>query len=417
MGYTGFDECAVMFRVCYIPDRPWKYLPQGILEQIHWRKMKSDRSAALLLMGVAILGIVIANSPIGPAFLDLKHSYIGFESIGLKLSVEHWVSDLLLATFFLVAGLELKYELSIGVLSKPASALVPVLAGIGGVVVPALIYVAFNWGTDYLGGWPIPTATDIAFALGILAIFGRGLPKSARVFLLALAIFDDLVAILIIAIFFTSDVQAQWLVAAMVIAAVHVVAEKYKKLPINYVRVVTFLLLWYTVYQSGVHATIAGVVLGLIIPAKKTHSLVAKIQPWTNSVSLPAFAFFAVAIALPTFDGAFSSVFVGIAVALPVGKLIGITALAVLANRLAAKPDRLDLEPLDFLAISGLAGVGFTVSLLMTNLAFVDTQYIVAEATLAVILGSMLAMGFGAWLSQLRGRYYMRKHREENAAS
>jgi NhaA family Na+:H+ antiporter len=166
-----------------------------------------------------------------------------------------------------------------------------------------------------------------------------------------------------------------------------------------------------------VHATIAGVVLGLIIPAKKTHSLVAKIQPWTNTVSLPVFAFFAVAIALPTFDGAFSSVFVGIAVALPVGKVIGITALAVLANRLAAKPDRLDLEPLDFLAISGLAGVGFTVSLLMTNLAFVDTQYIVAEATLAVILGSMLAMGFGAWLSQLRGRHYMRKHREENAAS
>ena len=377
--------------------------------------MKSDRSAALLLMGAAIIGIVIANSPFGPAFLDFKHAYVGFESIGLSLSVEHWVSDLLLATFFLVAGLELKYELSSGVLSKPASALVPVLAGIGGVVVPALIYVAFNWGTDYLNGWPIPTATDIAFALGILAIFGRGLPKSARVFLLALAIFDDLVAILIIAVFFTSDVEALWLVAAAVIAALHIVMEKYGKLPINYVRILTFILLWYTVYQSGVHATVAGVVLGLIIPSKKTHSLVAKIQPWTNTVSLPIYAFFAVAIALPVFDGAFSSVFVGIAVALPVGKVLGITALAILANRIAAKPDRLDLEPLDFLAISGLAGIGFTVSLLMTNLAFADTQYIVAEATLAVILGSLVSMAFGGWQAQVRGRYHMRKRREEEA--
>ena len=377
--------------------------------------MKSDRSAALLLMGAAIIGIVIANSPFGPAFLDFKHAYVGFESIGLSLSVEHWVSDLLLATFFLVAGLELKYELSSGVLSKPASALVPVLAGIGGVVVPALIYVAFNWGTDYVNGWPIPTATDIAFALGVLAIFGRGLPKSARVFLLALAIFDDLVAILIIAVFFTSDVEVLWLVAAVVIAALHMLMEKFGKLPINYVRVITFILLWYTVYQSGVHATVAGVVLGLIIPSKKTHSLVAKIQPWTNTVSLPIYAFFAVAIALPVFDGAFSSVFVGIAIALPVGKVLGITALAILANKIAAKPDRLDLEPLDFLAISGLAGIGFTVSLLMTNLAFKDTQYIVAEATLAVILGSVVAMAFGGWLSQVRGRYHMRKHREENA--
>lgn len=377
--------------------------------------MKSDRSAALLLMGAAILGLVVANSPFGPSFLDFKHSYFGPESIGLSLNVAHWTSDLLLATFFLVAGLELKYELRSGILSKPSTAFVPVLAGIGGVVVPALIYVWINWGTDYINGWPIPTATDIAFALGILAIFGRGLPKSARVFLLALAIFDDLVAILIIAIFFTADLQGQWLLAAAVIAGLHIVAERMRKIPINYVRVATFLLIWYTVYQSGVHATVAGVILGVIVPAKRTHSLVEKIQPWTNTVALPVFAFFAVAIALPTFDGAFSSVFVGISVALPVGKIVGITLLAILANRLAAKPDRLELEPLDFMAISALAGVGFTVSLLMTNLAFVDTEYIIAEGTLAVILGSLISMAIGASLAQARGRYYMKKHREEKA--
>ena len=366
-------------------------------------------------MGAAILGLVIANSPFGPAFLDLKHAYIGIEALDLKLSVEHWVSDLVLATFFLVAGLELKYELSIGVLSKPSTALVPILAGVGGVALPAIIYTAFNWGTDYMVGWPIPTATDIAFALGILAIFGRGLPKSARVFLLALAIFDDLVAILIIAIFYTTDVRIEWLFAAAVVLAGHSLAERFQKLPIHYVRVATFLLVWYAVYQSGVHATIAGVALGLIIPAKKTHSLVGKIQPWTNTAALPLFAFFAVAIALPTFDGAFSSVFTGIAIALPVGKIIGITAFAVLANRLANKDSRLELEWLDFAAVAGLAGVGFTVSLLMANLAFTEIPYILAEATLAVIVGSLLSMGFGAWLSQARGRYYMKKHREENA--
>jgi NhaA family Na+:H+ antiporter len=377
--------------------------------------MKSDRSAALLLMGAAILGLVIANSPFGPAFLDLKHAYVGIEALDLKLSVEHWVSDLVLATFFLVAGLELKYELSIGVLSKPSTALVPILAGVGGVALPAIIYTAFNWGTDYMVGWPIPTATDIAFALGILAIFGRGLPKSARVFLLALAIFDDLVAILIIAIFYTENVKIEWLLAAALVLAGHSLAERFQKLPINYVRVATFLLVWYAVYQSGVHATIAGVALGLIIPAKKTHSLVGKIQPWTNTAALPLFAFFAVAIALPTFDGSFSSVFTGVAVALPVGKIIGITTFAIVANQIASKDARLELQWQDFAAIAGLAGVGFTVSLLMTNLAFTNQSDILAEATLAVILGSLISMGFGAWLSQLRGRYYIRKHREENA--
>lgn len=368
--------------------------------------MKSDRSAALLLLAAAILGLVLANSPIGGALLDLKHASIGFESLNLTLTVEHWVSDLLLATFFLVAGLELKYELSIGVLSRLSTALVPVVAGVGGIAIPALIYSAFNWGTEYMIGWPIPTATDIAFALGVLAIFGRGLPKSARVFLLALAIFDDLVAISIIAIFYTDDVALEWLFAAALVLAAHAIAERIPKLPIVAIRFISFGLIWYAVYQSGVHATIAGVALGLIIPASRAHSLVGKIQPWTNTVSLPVFAFFAVAIALPTFEQQISSVFTGIALALPVGKIVGITVFAVMANLLADKAARLSLHPLDFAAVAGLAGIGFTVSLLMTNLAFENIPEIRAEATLAVIVGSLLSLTFGAYLSQLRGRYY-----------
>jgi len=368
--------------------------------------MKSDKSAALLLLGAAALGLILANSLIGPWLLDLKSTYIALEPLNLKLTVEHWVSDLILATFFLVAGLELKYELSLGVLSRFSTALVPVVAGVGGIMIPALIYSAFNWGTPYMVGWPIPTATDIAFALGVLAIFGRGLPKSARVFLLALAIFDDLVAISIIAIFYTDSLAMEWLFAAALILAAHAIAERIPKLPIVAIRFASFLLVWYAVYQSGVHATVAGVALGLIIPATRAHSLVGKLQPWTNTIALPLFAFFAVAITLPTFETEISSVFTGIAIALPVGKIVGITLFALAANAIAQKDARLPLQLPDFAAVAGLAGIGFTVSMLMTNLAFESIPEIRAEATLAVIVGSLASLAFGAYLAQLRGRHY-----------
>jgi NhaA family Na+:H+ antiporter len=239
-----------------------------------------------------------------------------------------------------------------------------------------------------------------------LAIFGRGLPKQARIFLLALAIFDDLVAITIIAIFFTSDLEPSWLLAAIAVAVVHFMLEKVKKLPLNLIRVVSFLLLWYFVLQSGVHATVAGVMLGLIIPARKAHGLVAKIQPWTNSVVLPLFAFSAVAIAIPTFDGSSSSVFLGIVLGLPMGKIVGITLFALIANALASKEAKMELKALDFLAVSALAGVGFTVSLLMSKLAFEEHPELAAEATLAVILGSVISMFIGAVVSQSRARHY-----------
>ena len=368
--------------------------------------MKSDKSAALLLLGAAALGLILANSLIGPWLLDLKSTYIAIEPLNLKLTVEHWVSDLILATFFLVAGLELKYELSLGVLSRFSTALVPVVAGVGGIMIPALIYSAFNWGTPYMVGWPIPVATDIAFALGVLAIFGRGLPKSARVFLLALAIFDDLVAISIIAIFYTDSLAMEWLFAAALILAAHAIAERIPKLPIVAIRFASFFLVWYAVYQSGVHATVAGVALGLIIPATRAHSLVGKLQPWTNTFALPLFAFFAVAITLPTFETEISSVFTGIAIALPVGKIVGITLFALAANAIAQKDARLPLQLPDFAAVAGLAGIGFTVSMLMTNLAFESIPEIRAEATLAVIVGSLASLAFGAYLAQLRGRHY-----------
>lgn len=373
--------------------------------------MKSERSAALVLLGAAVLGLVLANSPVGQSLLDFKHTYVGIEALGIKLSIAHWASDLLLAVFFLVAGLELKYELRLGSLSKLSTALVPVMGGIGGIAVPALIYWWFNRGTEYMVGWPIPTATDIAFALGILAIFGTGLPKAARVFLLALAIFDDLVAITIVAIFYTDDVKVEWLFVAALVATAHALFERMSKLPINWIRLATFLILWYSMYQAGVHPTVAGVLLGLVIPAKRVHGLASKLQPFTSSFALPVFAFFAVAIALPSFTGEFSSVFTGIAIALPVGKIVGITVFALIANHLAQKESRLDLTALDFMAIAGIAGVGFTVSLLMANLAFRTNETVLAEATLAVIVGSLASMAFGAALAQQRAKHYRRLRR------
>lgn len=366
--------------------------------------MKSERGAALLLMTAAIVGLLVANSPFGPNFLEFKYSYFEIESLNLKLTAEHWVSDLVLAVFFLVAGLELKYELRIGILSKPATAVIPIAAALAGVIIPSGIYVLFNLGNpEYLVGWPIPAATDIAFALGVLAIFGRGMPKEARIFLLALAIFDDLMAILIIAIFFTADLQAQWLIFAALIAAAHSLAERSNKLPINLIRVITFILLWYVVFQSGVHATVAGVLLGLIVPAKKAHGVVNKLQPWSNAIVLPLFAFFAVAILLPTFDTAPTTVFTGITVALPLGKAIGIAGVAVLLNAWVAKESRLPLDKGEFLGISLLAGIGFTVSLLIANLAFTGNDRLLAEATLGVILGSIISLFLGAIVIKIQG--------------
>lgn len=368
--------------------------------------MKSDRGAALALISAAVLGLLLANSPFGPWLLQAKEFTLGPESLGLELSIEHWIKDLLLAVFFLVAGLELKYELRSGVLSRPATAMVPIVAALGGVLVPALIYFWFNSSGAGVQGWPIPTATDIAFALGVLAIFGRGMPKEARVFLLALAIFDDLIAILIIALFFTSNLKPVWLLVTAVAAAVLAYTEKISRFPHNTSRVVLFVVLWYSVLQSGIHPTIAGVLMGLVISAKRANSLIDRLQPVTNAFVLPVFAFSAVSIALPQFSQSPSSVFLGIVLALPIGKTLGIALFALIANRLASKEAKLALGAFDFVALGAIAGVGFTVSLLMTQLAFVNSPQLLAEATIAVVIGSLISMGLGAILITARVRHY-----------
>ena len=369
--------------------------------------MKSERNAAIIMMTAAMIGLVLANSPFGGPLLDAIAYKLIFDLIGIQITVGHVVSDLFLAVFFFVAGLELKYELKIGTLSSPKKAMVPVIAALAGVVVPSAIYAYLNWGTIGIVGWPIPAATDIAFALGVLAIFGRGMPSAARIFLLALAIFDDLIAISIIAIFYTTKLEPSWLIASAFIAAIFRFAETSKFANKWLIRASFGMVLWYTIYQSGVHATVAGVVLGIIIPAVRTHAVINKVQPATNFFILPLFAFTAVAVVMPTMAGESQPVFSGIFFGLAVGKVVGISIAAVIANMLLDPKDRLPLTLLDFIPLGLLAGIGFTVSLLIAHLAFIDNRELYAQATLGVLLGSFVAMALGGATLWFRGRWHL----------
>lgn len=393
MGQSHFlNPAGHLFRVC----------AQVCFEGVKCENedMKSDRGAAVLLMGAAMLGIILANSPFADAIFQVKETEFSF--LGVNLDAEHLVSEFLLAIFFFQAGLELKYELRLGALSNIRAAMIPIVAAIAGVLVPAFIYLLINPSGPGTAGWPIPTATDIAFALGMLAIIGRGLPSSARVFLLALAIFDDLIAILIIAFGFTDDLQLPWLAAAVVLVFVLRVIENFTRKNLWMVRVLGFLGAWWLVHQSGVHATIAGVMLGLVIEAKSAHRTANMIQPITNSFILPVFAFSAVSITLPTEFGDGVGVLVGIAVALPLGKILGIVLAAVIMNRLTAEEYRLKLGWLEFSIVAALAGIGFTVSLLLAKLAFYDLPSYQTDAVLGVLLGSLASMAIAAALSKFR---------------
>ncbi len=370
--------------------------------------MKSERNAALVMLGAALTGLLLANSPFGEPLLDTIAFKVNLDFLSINITAGHIVSDLFLAVFFFVAGLELKYELRIGTLSSPQRALVPLIAAIAGVVVPSGIYAYFNWDSEGIVGWPIPAATDIAFVLGILAIFGRGMPKEARIFLLALAIFDDLVAISIIALFYTTNLEPLWLLASAALAIGFRFAEKARYKNKWLVRITFGLVLWYTVYQSGVHATIAGVVLGVLIPAARTHGAIAKVQPATNFVILPIFALTAVAVVIPTMTGDSNQVFTGTFFGLAVGKVVGISLAAFVVNQLMRKEDRLPLGLFDFIPLGFLAGVGFTVSLLIAHLAFRDNPALYAQSVLGVLLGSFAALAAGGVLISMRGRYYIR---------
>lgn len=385
------------------------------------RLLRSERTSALLLLGAALFGLVLANSGIGPGLLAVKDEHLP----GLELSLGHLISDGLLAVFFFLVAIELKRELVIGELNSVSKALLPAIAAVGGVVVPASVYllVVGASGKEGLGGgWPIPTATDIAFALGVLALFGSAIPTRVRVFLLALAVLDDLVAIVIIAVFFTADADLAMLGCAVVSVAAFATVSRLLRprspwllarrpvWPVALLLIAIGLVAWYLTYRSGVHATIAGVGLGLVMarrPAGRAHHL---LEPYSNGVVLPLFALSAALVAVPQLGVAeLSPAFWAIVLALPVGKLVGIAIVGGVSSVVAKRRDREALHFADILMIGALGGIGFTVSLLMNELAFASSPEIADEGTLAVLLGSAISIAMAAVLVRARSRHYTRR--------
>ncbi|MBU4464827.1 MAG: Na+/H+ antiporter NhaA [Actinobacteria bacterium] len=376
--------------------------------------LRSARFPAILLLTAAIAGLVIANSPIGAAVIEFAGEHVGIPGTPVDLSLLHWVSDGLLAVFFFGVSVELQYELTRGELSSVRRAIQPAIAAAGGVIVPVTVYLVVTAGSGLESGWPIPTATDVAFALGVLAVFGRGLPASVRVFLLALAILDDIVGIVFIAVLFASDVNfgllATALLGVVAFAVLSRMLDGRGRVPIGVLLVVIAVTVWVLVLESGVHATIAGVLLGLAMaqePALRTrHAL----EPWINGVILPVFAFSAALVVIPEVRaGGLSPVFWGVLIALPVGKVIGIAGAGWVAQRMFGRVEsgpKLALG--DLIAAGALGGIGFTVSLLLANLAFADEALVRDEATLGVLAGSIIALVLAAVLVSMRARAHRR---------
>jgi Na+:H+ antiporter, NhaA family len=377
--------------------------------------LRSAQFSAITLIIAAALGLGLANSALGPALFDLRDMHV---AVGpLDLSISHWVKDGLLAIFFFLAAIELKHELRHGELDSARKAFVPVVAAVGGVIVPALLFLVIVPETQMKAGWPIPTATDIAFALGVLAIVGRSLPSRVRALLLALAVIDDLIAILIIAVVFPGELQPVALLLAIPVVLVFGylsyrirVRNRFVIIPI---MVVLGIATWVLVAISGIHPTIAGVALGLILATRRGEKVRYVLEPWSNAIVLPLFAFVATLVVIPDVSSSpLGPVFWGIVVALPVGKVIGITGGALLARAISGRREANPIPVGDLLTVAALGGIGFTVSLLMNELAFDDQRAFATEGTLGVLVGSIISMVLGGTVGALRSRWYGRREAE-----
>ncbi|MDE0545797.1 Na+/H+ antiporter NhaA [Microbacterium sp. C7(2022)] len=372
--------------------------------------LRSARFPAIMLLCAAALGLIVANSALGPAADDVMHAYVGIPGF-FELSVDHWIKDGLLALFFFVVAVELQFELTNGQLNSTKKALQPAIAAAGGVLVPIAVYLAFAWGTESANGWPIPTATDIAFALGVLAVFGRGLPSALRVFLLALAILDDIVGIVFIAVLFTADVDFAMLgAAAVAVIAFGILSRRLDtkaRIPITIVLVLLGILAWALTYLSGVHATIAGVALGLAMSQQPALHARHVLEPWVNGLVLPIFAFAAALVAIPQVGfSELTPAFFGVLIALPVGKIVGISLFGWISLRVGRTAGPPPLAFTDLLAAGALGGIGFTVSLLLSELAFAGNSELRDEATLGVLAGSMISLLLAGILVSWRARHH-----------
>ncbi|MEU6083412.1 Na+/H+ antiporter NhaA [Streptomyces sp. NPDC047108] len=385
--------------------------------------LRTETVGGLVLLAAAVVALVWANSPWSGVYEQIRDFHFGIPALGLDLSVGHWTADGLLAVFFLVAGIELKRELVVGELRNPATAALPVIAAVCGMVVPALVYLAtVSAGGGSADGWAVPMATDIAFALAVLAVLSSHLPAALRAFLLTLAVVDDLGAILIIAVFFTSDLNP-WALAGS--GAGLVVFYVLQRLRVRdwWWYVPLGIAVWALMYNGGVHATVAGVAMGLILrttrdkgedasPAERTSHL---LHPVSAGVVVPLFALFAAGVGVS--GEALGEVFtqpatLGVVFGLVIGKTVGIFAGTYLAARYTRARLNPDLEWADVFSLSVLAGIGFTVALLIGELAFPDPSE-AEHIKAAVLVGSLIAAGLAALLIKRRNAIYRRLYEEE----
>ncbi len=385
--------------------------------------LRKETVGGALLLVATVAALVWANSPATESYAALRDLEVGPESLHLHLSLGTWAADGLLAIFFFVVGLELKREFVAGDLRDPRRAALPILAAVGGMVVPALLYVAVaaSAGGDAVRGWAIPTATDIAFALAVLAVIGTHLPAALRTFLLTLAVVDDLLAVTVIAIFYTDEVTWPALGAAAVVIAVFAVAVQRRirswwlLLPLAFVA-------WALMHASGVHATVAGVLLGFTVPVIRSRQAGGpdagpglaehfehRFRPLSAGVAVPVFAFFAAGVSIGGLDGLRASltdpIALGVIVGLVVGKVVGIFGTTWLVARFTHATLDASLRWLDVLGVALLGGIGFTVSLLIGELAFAGSEQ-AEHVTVGVLTGSVVAALLASVLLRSRNRRY-----------
>jgi len=369
----------------------------------------------------AVAALTWANSPWSEAYFSLGAMQVGPQALHLRLTLGAWAADGLLAIFFFVAGLELKREFVAGDLRDPARAAVPVAAAVGGVFLPAVLYIALNFGgSGDVTGWAIPTATDIAFALAVLAIIGSHLPSALRTFLLTLAVVDDLIAITIIAIFYTRDLQVAPLLLALVPLALFTVAVQ-RRIRSWWLLLPLAAATWTLVHASGVHATVAGILLGFAVPVVRqaagagpglAEHFEHRWRPLSALVAVPVFAFFAAGVTVGGVSGLSSAlrdpVAIGVLIGLVIGKPVGVLGATWLVARFTRAELDTDLSWWDVLGLAMLAGVGFTVSLLIGELAFGAGSEHDNHVKVAVLAGTVTAAALAAILLRARSNVYER---------
>ena len=370
---------------------------------------KLEAASGLILLFAATIALIISNSDFSDLYFETlnKYLFIGINNIGIKLSVIHWINDALMAIFFFFVTLEIKREFIQGELSNIKQAILPIVGAVGGMLVPALFYVYINWGDNVtLNGWAIPSATDIAFSLGVLSLLGKRVPLSLKVFLTALAIIDDLGAILIIALFYSGDLNIKYLILMFLSFVILLILNKFDiKKFIPYLLV--GLLLWDFTHNSGIHATIAGVLLATCIPHRKKEkdfSLLIKIEhaisPYVAFGIMPLFAFANAGVSLEglSFNSLLDKVPLGIVLGLFLGKQIGVFIFSYVSIKLKIAQMPSNTSWYNFYGVGVLTGIGFTMSLFVGNLAFVENIEYMDGVKIGVLTGSLLSTLFGYFL-------------------